>query len=142
MKEEKPEEIKITDRRHFYPDGTPRSDAFDRQETEPTGPAPAGASASESPSTSAPRAGSAEAPTFIGFVAGLAHSAATYLGLAPNPASGKTEVDLKAAQQMIEILSMLETKTRGNLTPEEERFLQNSLTDLRLTYVRVASSQR
>ncbi|RMG54987.1 MAG: DUF1844 domain-containing protein [Acidobacteria bacterium] len=115
---------------------------FDRQQAESAGPTPASTATSESPSNSASRAGSAEAPTFIGFVAGLVHSAATYLGLAPNPASGKTEVDLKAAQQMIEILSMLERKTKGNLTPEEERFLQNSLTDLRLTYVRVATSQR
>jgi hypothetical protein len=46
------------------------------------------------------------------------------------------EKDVPAAKQMIDLLGMLETKTTGNLTPDEERLLRQLLTDLRLRYVR------
>ena len=50
------------------------------------------------------------------------------------------EPNLEGASQMIEILSLLEQKTRGNLTPEEDHFFENLLTDLRLRYVEATRS--
>ena len=52
------------------------------------------------------------------------------------------EPDLPLAQQTIDILAMLREKTKGNLTPEEEQFLENLLTDLRLRYVHEAGAAR
>ncbi len=73
---------------------------------------------------------------FYTFVLSLASSAFVHLGDAPDPETGKSrEPDLALAKQTIDILSMLQGKTKGNLSPEEEKFLSNLLTDLRIRYV-------
>ena len=58
-----------------------------------------------------------------------------HLGDAPHPESGEVKIDLGLAKQTIDILGMLEEKTRGNLTADEARFLEGLLADLRLRYV-------
>ena len=74
--------------------------------------------------------------SFAAFVLSLAHTAAVHFGDIPDPVSGqKSEVNLPAAQQMIDILALLEEKTRGNLTAEERQFLDQILYELRLRYV-------
>ncbi|HET6438362.1 MAG TPA: DUF1844 domain-containing protein [Anaeromyxobacter sp.] len=79
---------------------------------------------------------------FYTFVLSLASSAFVHLGDAPNPESGEVaQTDLPLAHQAIDILDMLREKTRGNLTPEEGKFLENLLTDLRLRYVAKASGK-
>jgi hypothetical protein len=76
------------------------------------------------------------AVTFLGFILSLAHTAAVHFGDVPDPVSGQTiPANLPAAQQMIDILSILEEKTRGNLTAEERQFLDQILYELRLRYV-------
>jgi hypothetical protein len=70
----------------------------------------------------------------------LAQSALIGLGKVINPATQKTEVDLDAAQQAIDMLDMLEAKTRGNLDAEEERMLKQTLSMLKLNYVETASA--
>ena len=76
------------------------------------------------------------AVTFLGFILSLAHTAAVHFGDVPDPVSGQTiPANLPAAQQMIDILSLLEEKTRGNLTAEERQFLEQILYELRLRYV-------
>ena len=72
---------------------------------------------------------------FYTFLLSLGSSAFVHLGDAPNPESGETQENLPLAKQTIDILGMLEVKTKGNLTPEEENFLENLLMDLRLRYV-------
>lgn len=73
---------------------------------------------------------------FYTFVLSLGSSAFVHLGDAPHPETGEiAEANLLLAKQTIDILSMLAEKTRGNLTEEEARFLENLLTDLRLRYV-------
>ncbi len=72
---------------------------------------------------------------FYTFVLSLGSSGFVHLGDAPHPESQKVEANLVLAKQTIEILAMLQQKTKGNLTPEEDRFLQNLLSDLRLRYV-------
>jgi hypothetical protein len=79
---------------------------------------------------------SESAVTFLGFVLSLAHTAAVHFGDVPDPVTGQTvPANLPAAQQMIDILALLEEKTRGNLTAEERQFLDQILYELRLRYV-------
>jgi len=76
------------------------------------------------------------AVTFLGFILSLAHTAAVHFGDVPDPVSGQANpANLPAAQQMIDILALLEEKTRGNLTAEERQFLDQILYELRLRYV-------
>lgn len=72
---------------------------------------------------------------FNTFVISMSASAAMHLGMAPNPVSGKTEVSLPLARQTIDLLAMIEDRTRGNLTGEEERLLSQVLYDLRMQFV-------
>ena len=86
----------------------------------------------------------ASAINFVGFVLSLAHTAAVHFGDVADPVSGaKAEVNLVAAQQMIDILALMEEKTRGNLTAEERQLLDQVLFELRLRFVeaRNASSE-
>jgi hypothetical protein len=78
--------------------------------------------------------------SFAGFVLSLAQTAAVHFGDVPDPASGKkVEANLRAAQQMIDILALLEEKTRGNLKTEERQLLEQILYELRLRYVEVSA---
>lgn len=74
--------------------------------------------------------------TFTAFALSLASTAAIHFGDLPDPVTGRpSEPNLDAAAQMIEILSLLEQKTRGNLTAEERQFLEQVLYELRLRFV-------
>ena len=65
----------------------------------------------------------------------FATQAAVSLGALPNPITGKTETNLAEAKHFIDMLSVLEEKTRGNLSAEEERQLKEVLFGLRMSYV-------
>lgn len=71
------------------------------------------------------------------FVMSLASSALVQLGELPAPGeeTGEAPANLPLAKQTIDILGMLEEKTRGNLTAEEAQLVQHLLYDLRLKYV-------
>ena len=73
--------------------------------------------------------------TFIGFVLSLASSAAIHFGDLPDPTGGTSEPNLEGASQMIDILTLLEEKTRGNLTAEERQLIEQVLYELRLRFV-------
>jgi hypothetical protein len=75
--------------------------------------------------------------SFVEFVIGLATNAAVHFGDIPDPFSGerKSEPNLDGATQVIEILSLLELKTRGNLTTEERSVLEQVLFELRMRFV-------
>ncbi|MBI2875500.1 MAG: DUF1844 domain-containing protein [Candidatus Tectomicrobia bacterium] len=75
---------------------------------------------------------------FAGFIFSLSSSALLHLGEIPDPISHRKEKDLLQAKQMIDILGMLQEKTKGNLTAEEEQLMQNILYDLRMRYVQAA----
>jgi len=78
----------------------------------------------------------ADGISFAAFVLSLAHTAAVHFGDIPDPVSGqRSESDLLAAQQMIDILALIENKTRGNLTAEERQLIEQILYELRLRYV-------
>ena len=81
--------------------------------------------------------------TFTGFVLSLASTAAIHFGDLPDPATGKAEdADLDGASQMIEILALLEQKTRGNLTAEERQVLEQALYELRMRFVEAQGRQK
>ena len=70
--------------------------------------------------------------SFNALVATLATSAAVHFGDVADPSSGqRMSSNLGAAGQMVDLLAVLAEKTRGNLTPEEERFLTRVLSELR-----------
>jgi len=73
---------------------------------------------------------------FATFVFSLNSSVLLQLGLIDDPATGKKTKNLPLAKQTIDILSMLEEKTQGNLTKDEETMLKNILYDLRMLYVK------
>jgi hypothetical protein len=73
---------------------------------------------------------------FYTFILSLGSSAFVHLGDAPHPETGEQiPPNLAVARQTIDILVMLREKTKGNLTDEEEKFLENLLTDLQLRFV-------
>ena len=79
---------------------------------------------------------------FFTFVLSLGSSVFVHLGDAPHPETGEPLApNLTLAKQTIDILDMLRAKTKGNLTAEEEKFLENLLTDLRLRYVTKAGGK-
>jgi hypothetical protein len=80
--------------------------------------------------------------SFIGFVLSLASTAAIHFGDMPDPVTGQpAEVNLDGAAQMIEILALLDQKTRGNLTAEERQMLEQVLYELRLRFVEAQTTQ-
>jgi hypothetical protein len=81
--------------------------------------------------------------SFTAFVLSLASTAAIHFGDLPDPVSGKPgEKNLEGAAQMIEILALLDQKTRGNLTPEERQVLEQVLYELRLRFVDASSGAK
>ena len=74
--------------------------------------------------------------TFSAFVYSLSTSALVHLGEIPEPITEKMDKNLPLAKQTIDILGILQEKTKGNLTPEEENLLNSFLYDLRMRYVK------
>jgi len=73
---------------------------------------------------------------FVTFLLSLGSQVLFHLGEIPDPVSRKREKNLAAAKQTIDLLEILEKKTQGNLTREENEVFQNLLTDLRMRYVK------
>lgn len=72
---------------------------------------------------------------FSTFIISLSTQALMHLGEIADPLSGKAETDLPIAKQMIDIISLLQEKTRGNLDSGEQQLVEDVLYDLRLRYV-------
>lgn len=69
-------------------------------------------------------------PRFNDFILLQAQNAGLFLGQIPNPATGQKNINLRAAKSVIDSLSMLKDKTRGNLTEKEEQLLHAALKNL------------
>lgn len=155
-KDTKPRELKVTDKRIFTPEGDireefrsdikpadpqiarpverpvekpPEKPAQERREQN-AGPPPGG----ERRRTMAEKAESPGTP-FAEFAQQLIAQAYMFLGMLRSPHSAKPVVDVEAARDMIEILTMMKEKTTGNLTPEEDDFLSTHLGELKLAFV-------
>ncbi len=72
---------------------------------------------------------------FSTLILSIASSAAMSLGLAPNPATNKVEKNLDLARSNIDLLIILQKKTKGNLDKEEADFLESVIRDLQLKYI-------
>lgn len=75
---------------------------------------------------------------FLTFIVSMSHSALLHLGDAPDPTTGAREKNLPLARQTIDLLAMLQDKTRGNLSGDEERVISQAIYDLRMRFVEVA----
>jgi hypothetical protein len=74
--------------------------------------------------------------SFLDFIVSLARTAAVHFGDVEDPQTGRLlEPNVAAAQQMIDIIAMLQERTKGNLTEPEERLVEDLLYELRLRYV-------
>jgi len=78
---------------------------------------------------------SRQAALFLQLVLGLQQAGMVALGKLMNPVTRKIESHLEGARDTIDTLAALEVRTRGNLEPDEQRVLQQALTELRLNYV-------
>ena len=76
--------------------------------------------------------------SFSGFLLGLTTQALMFMGEVPPPPGQTKHVELEAARQTIDLLAMLQQKTKGNLDAAEESMLGNALFDLRIRYVEIA----
>ena len=174
MSEEQPS-YKVTDRRLFNPDGSPREVPPEEQpEPKPTTaevPAPVEVSQPEAtgstdtpspavaaeapaqptspaerndetnlPSEEAELPGADDPASFASFMMSIASNAASSLGMMEHPVTGKREVDLELGKHWIDVLGMLQQKTRGNLLPQEQQILEGLLADLRMQYVSLTRS--
>jgi hypothetical protein len=165
MNEEQPT-YKVTDRRLFNPDGTPREVPDDEKPapaptptvqatpspepveesvplveelrtastpSEPPAPEPAAEIEGELPDADDPA-------SFASFMMSIASNAASSLGMMEHPVTGKREVDLELGKHWIDILGMLQKKTKGNLLPQEQQILEGLLADLRMQYVSLTNA--
>jgi hypothetical protein len=126
--------FKVVDRRSFDSEGREREASEQDPETSETS-----ETSEAADRTCAEPQGFAADPAlevdFVTFILSLHSSAACLLGHAPYPDTGKCAVNLPMAKQTVDIIGMLQDKTKGNLTGEEERILSEILYDLRMAYV-------
>jgi len=76
---------------------------------------------------------------FANLILSLSTSALIQLGEIEDPFTQKESKNLPVAKQTIDLIGMLKEKTKGNLTPEEEKFIEQILFDLRMRYVKAAA---
>jgi hypothetical protein len=74
-------------------------------------------------------------PTFTIFVSSLSMQAMIAMGKLENPMTGKHEINLEQARFLIDTLAIIDEKTKGNLTHEEDALLNEALFNLRMMYV-------
>jgi len=131
----------IKDKRMFSKEGQDNQEeerAAKEEEMAESSETEAQASESEDATASAEDAESFQLPeiNFATFIFSLNSSVLVHLGIIDDPASGKKVKNLILAKQTIDILGMLEEKTRGNLTEDEKSMLKHMLYDLRMIYVK------
>jgi hypothetical protein len=81
--------------------------------------------------------------TFTGFILSLATTAAVHFGDLDDPNTGeRSEPNLPAAAQMIELIAMLQERTKGNLIEPEERLVDDLLYELRLRFVQAQQGEK
>jgi len=84
--------------------------------------------------------GADDPASFANFMMSIASNAASSLGMMEHPVTGKREVDLELGKHWIDILGMLQQKTRGNLLAQEQQVLEGLLADLRMQYVSLTNA--
>ena len=157
-----PKELKVTDKRIFTPEGDIREEF--KQDVNPAEPQTTRAAEPEPPAAPSPKqeppagnrqeqkpvgedrrrtlADKAANPNspFTNFIEPLIAQAYMSLGMLRNPYQPQAKIDVAAARQMIEILTLLKDKTKGNLDPDENDFLDTHLGELKLAFVQRTKS--
>jgi hypothetical protein len=80
--------------------------------------------------------------SFINFLMSIASNAAAALGMMEHPVTGERRVDPELAKHWIDVLGMLQQKTRGNLDPQEQQIFDGLLADLRMQYVSLSGMRQ
>lgn len=138
--------FKVSDRRKFNAEGDPV--VTSREEVRPSSSQETPADSVESSTIETPHSGPARQTSgeqeidFSGFLLSLATSAMAHLGELPDPTTGQKREDLKAAHQMIDIISMLKDKTKGNLETDEQRLIDDVLYELRMKYLKKTNAAK
>jgi hypothetical protein len=86
--------------------------------------------------------GADDPASFINFLMSIASNAAAALGMMEHPVTGERRVDPELAHHWIDVLGMLQQKTRGNLAPQEQQIFEGLLADLRMQYVSLSSTRQ
>lgn len=131
-----PEGFKITDRRSFTADGQLRADVVkdsSAQKAEPATSVPR--QKTETKMGPKQQEAGLEPVDFGAFLLNLYMTALMHLGVGPESGSRPVPPDLAAANQMIQLIGMLQVKTKGNLDAQEEKLFDQILYELRLKYV-------
>jgi hypothetical protein len=122
----------VKDRRTFSSEGPAPAE----EKPAPEAAKPEEPPAAEGPTRPQPESVPLPQINFPTFIASLNASALVHLGVIEDPVSGKAEKNLPMAKQTIDIISMLQQKSAGNLTPDEDGMLKSILYDLRILYVK------
>ena len=144
MSEEK-KDFEVKDRRMFSEDGQKAEPEDEETPAAPKAEEQAASSGEDDRKTEAAEESPTDGPdqqppmpeiNFATFVVSLNASALLHLGAIEDPTTGKKDKNLAMAKQTIDILSMLEEKTAGNLSKDEENLVKSILYDLRMIYVK------
>jgi hypothetical protein len=129
-KEQDEHSFKVTDKRGFQEDGKAADASSDTKET------PVDASSSAEAKTPAGQELPPRPPIdFPSYLLSYYTQGLVLLGEVPNPYTNKKEEDVEAARHTIDILTMLEQKTKGNLTKEEQQLMETVLYELRMKFM-------
>ncbi len=134
--------FRVQDRRRFSPDtGDPRvSESEEKQSRQSATADRQGSPDSDTPQTQQSGNSPSEL-SFSSFILGLSTQALMYMGEIASPGQ-TTTTNLSAAQEMIDIITMLQHKTTGNLDRGENEMLEKVLFDLRMCYVELANKRQ
>ncbi|MFH0926260.1 MAG: DUF1844 domain-containing protein [bacterium] len=130
--------FRISDRRMLKEDGTVRCQEEKKKET-PSQQQQSREKIEKQTDQQQPKQDYLPEVNFISLIYSLSTSAWVQLGLVPDPTSNLAHKNLGQAKQTIDLLNILQEKTKGNLNKEEDQFLSEILYDLRLKYVEVSS---
>ena len=164
--------FKVTDRRLFNADGSPRdlppeetperkaevveppqpvAEVFeppqpvaevDTQASTPLLPEPPADQPEEEEFDDAELEGAHDPASFVNFLMSIAQNAASALGMMEHPVTHQREVDLELGKHWIDVIGMLQRKTKGNLSKQEQQMIEGLLSDLRMQYVSLANTQQ
>ena len=168
--DEQQSNFKVTDRRLFNADGSPRevppeerpapekpkAEPVTKGEETPVQPIAASEPETPEPEMSEPEtvdadyvdreptpeevAAASDPASFLNFLMSIASNAASALGMMEHPVTHERGVDLELGKHWIDVLGMLQKKTKGNLTPQETQMLESLLADLRMQFVSLSNA--
>ncbi|HSE31788.1 MAG TPA: DUF1844 domain-containing protein [Pyrinomonadaceae bacterium] len=163
--DEQQSNFKVTDRRLFNADGSPREVPPDERpapdvpkpepaaqvddvpaqpivasEQETTEPETVDADYEDREPTAEEVAAARDPASFLNFLMSIASNAASALGMMEHPVTHERGVDLELGKHWIDVLGMLQKKTSGNLTAQEKQMLESLLADLRMQFVSLSNA--